>query len=809
MAAKRFNTLFEKFMKNTLKFYGILFLIVTFTQCRQAVQQPNEKLSFDESWLFAIAPDSTASLSRFDDSKWRELDLPHDWAIEDSVSQGNKSGVDGGFFVAGTAWYRKHFNAQEEWKNKKIAIRFDGVFMNSDVWLNGNHLGKHTYGYSGFSLDLTTHLRFDTVNVISVKVDNSNPPASRWYTGSGIYRHTWIETTEKVFIPFGGTYITTATSNNKSQVNVQTTVINETGSEQALTLKLQIKDRDKKVVAELTQDKSVATETVLESQIPVESTQLWTPETPNLYSLETTVLAGNKVLYFSSERFGIRNIAFDKDLGFLLNGEKVILKGVCIHHDAGSLGAAVPDVANLRQLLLLKELGCNSIRLSHNPHSPVLLDMCDSLGFLVINEMFDKWSTHLTGYNTTEVFENEREDDLKYFVKRDRNRPSVILWTVGNETDEQKGDAKSGIEIYGKLKAVVKSLDQSRLVSVAMHPGPGGYGPYSLMTKDLDVIAYNYRADDFPEWKKDFPNQPFLVTETKPYHERSVKNSTIIDYSFNTWLLMEKYPFIAGQYIWTGIDYLGESMLWPRKGLSCGLIYTNGFFKPYGYYTQSIYSDKPMVHIAVVDDSIAFTTDTITHWYKDWFGPPVVSHWNHAKQPNDSVKVLTYSNCDEVELYLNGESIGIKKLDQFPDKVIKWNVAYEPGNVKAVGRKAGKIVEHELETAGTATQLSIYKESSGITTAPNGTFAIIVSVTDEKQRICPKSRDKITLNMSGNAKILGVDNGDLYYHGLYQTNEVEVRDGKVLVWVKIGKKADKVTITATAKGLKSSELSIL
>jgi beta-galactosidase len=795
-------------MKNYIILCRTILLMFIFTQCRQTIPRPNEKLCFDANWLFLRTIDSNAVNVQFDDTKWRKLDLPHDWAVEDTVSRSNKSGIEGGFFIAGQGWYRKHFKGLPEWKGKKVNIRFDGVFMNADLWLNGKHVGHHTHGYSGFSFDITPFLKFDAENVISVKVDNNNPPASRWYSGSGIYRHTWIETTGKIYIPFGGTTITTATSGNQSRIKVQTTVKNETGAEQTLTVRLQFKDSCKIVIAEVKKDQLVTREGILESEISVENAKLWSVETPSLYTLETTILSGQKVLHRASEHFGIRNIAFDKDLGFLLNGEKIILKGVCIHHDAGSLGAAVPDAAILRQLLLLKTLGVNSIRLSHNPHSPVLLDLCDSLGILVIDEMFDKWNGRLTGYNNTATFRKESEEDLKYFIKRDRNRPSVILWTVGNETDEQFGDAKKGIEIFGKLKPIVESLDQSRLVTCAMHPGPDGLSPYSPLINYTDLIAYNYRTHDFPEWKKDFPDEPFLASETKAYQESQVKKSAKIDYLPNTWFLMEKYPFIAGQYIWAGIDYLGESMRWPRKGLTNGLILTNGFFKPYAYFQQSVYSEKPMVHIAVVDDSLAFINDTIKHWQKSWFGPPVVSHWNFNIQKVDSVTVLTYSNCDQVELSVNDISLGIKQLNTFPDRVIKWRIPYTPGKIKALGTKTGTLVIHQLETAGTPYQVQIERETPVLTGNQTEYVALIVSVTDKKKVVQPKSRHKIMFEINGDARIIGVDNGDLEDHSSYKSNEVEVRDGKALVWVQIGKKAGKIAIKGEATGLKTAYLEL-
>jgi len=782
----------------------ILLILVTllFTQCKSSTA-PNQKINFDENWFFSIKADSTAAFAKTDEAVWRKLDLPHDWAIEDTVSKTNPSGIEGGFFVAGQAWYQKPFEASKDWKDKKIAIRFDGVFMNSDVWINGKHIGHNTNGYAGFSHDLTPYLKFDSLNILVIKVDNTNPPANRWYTGSGIYRHTWIEITGKVYIPYGGTYITTASlTDNKSKINVQTNITNESGVKQSVTIKQVIKDKAGNEISKSEKKLNINKTVQVSNELTVSNAHLWSTENPYLYKLETTILGKKGKLYSSSEPFGIRTIAFDKDQGFLLNNKKVILKGVCIHHDAGSFGAAVPDAVYLRQLLLLKELGCNAIRMSHNPQSPVLLDMCDSLGFLVIDEMFDKWSGRLTGYNTTENFIKQGEQDLKNFILRDRNRPSVILWTVGNETDEQF--SPQGITTFNRLKAVVEKNDNSRKVSCAMHPGPEGLGPFTKLINYTDVICYNYRTHDFPEWRRSFPNTPFLASETKAYQENAVKNSLKIDYSPNTWFLLDKYPYISGQFIWAGIDYLGESMRWPRKGLTNGLLLTNGFFKPYAYFTQSVYSDKPMVHIAVVDDSLAYNTDTTKHWQKSWFGPAVVSHWNLNKQVGDSVDVLTYSNCDQVELYLNEKSVGKKMLSQFADRVIKWRIPYLPGKIKAMAYKGGKQYTHELQTAGTAYKLQIVREDAAISANQTSYYSLIVSVTDSKSILNPKSRNKISLDIEGAGKIVGVDNGDLSYHGSYKSKEVEVREGKVLIWIKALGKDKSITIHAKSNGLKSA-----
>ena len=794
-------------MKNlfTTRFAFLLLLFIGVFHSYDTFSQSNFKLSFDNNWLFSKTKDLSASKYGFDDKGWRKINVPHDWSIEDTVSKANKSSIEGGFFVTGSAWYRKHFKAPITWKNKQVACRFDGIFMNADVWINGTFLRHETYGYSGFAVDLTMLLYFDKENIISIHVNNDNAPANRWYGGSGIYRHTWMEVNEPVYIPFGGTYIRTNNKQDNSEVSIYTTVRNETVKKQKLTVIQEVRNKENRIVT--TSSKQITIDTVvdMDNLLTIQNAILWSTTNPYLYNLHTTIFQGKKLLHDRTEHFGIRNIAFDKDRGFVLNNKKVILKGVCIHHDAGSLGAAVPDVVYRRQLLLLKELGCNSIRLSHNPQSPVLLDLCDSLGILVIGEMFDKWTGKNTGYDSTAKFLAESEQDLKYYIQRDRNRPSVILWTVGNETAEQA--TEKGIQIFKRLKNIVLSVDSSHLISCAMHPDRSGKkGGYTNLLKYTDVVGYNYRTHNFPEWKKDFPEKAFIATETKAYLEGSAKKGSEIDYAKNTWFEVEKYPFIAGQYIWAGIDYLGESMAWPRKGLTNGLLLTNGFFKPYSFFQQSIYSEKPMVHIAVVDDTLAFNYDTTHHWQKSWFGPPVVSNWNLNKTIGDSVTILTYSNCPKVALYLNEKKVGVKYLKDFNDRVIKWKIPYSKGKIKAVGLNGDIQVIHELETADKASEIHINREVPDFVGADANVIPLIITVTDSKQRVNPSAKDKVTLHIQGDAKILGVDNGDLSDHEPYQSNAIEVRDGKALVWLKINSRLKNVIITAKAEGLKLASL---
>ena len=786
----------------TKRFAFLLLLSIGVFQSYHLFSQPNLNLSFDNNWLFSKTKDMAAAKYQFHDQSWRTVNVPHDWSIEDTVSKANKSSVEGGFFITGTAWYRKHFIAPISWKSKKVACRFDGIFMNADVWINGTFVGHETYGYSGFAVDLTKFLFFDRDNIISIHVNNSNPPANRWYGGSGIYRHTWMEVNEPVYIPFGGTYIRTNTQQNNSEVSINTSVRNESGNKEKLTVIQEIRDKEHTIVA--TSSKQITADTMVDIaiQLTIQDANLWSITNPYLYNLHTAILQGNKLLHDRTEHFGIRNIAFDKDSGFILNNKKVMLKGVCIHHDAGSLGAAVPDVVYRRQLLLLKELGCNSIRLSHNPQSPVLLDLCDSLGILVIGEVFDKWSGKHTGYDSTAKFLEESERDLKYYIQRDRNRPSVILWTVGNETDEQA--TEKGIQIFTRLKNILLTVDSSRLISCAMHPSKGNKkGGYTNLIKYTDVVGYNYRTHDFPEWKKDFPEKVFIATETKAYLESSAKKGSEIDYAKNSWFEVEKYPFIAGQYIWAGIDYLGESMGWPRKGLTNGLLLTNGFFKPYSYFQQSIYSENPMVHIAVVDDTLAYNYDITHHWQKPWFGPPVVSNWNLNKTIGDSVTILTYSNCPKVTLYLNEMEVGVKYLKDFKDRVIKWKIPFSTGRIKAVGIKGDIQVVHELVTAETASEVHLNREVPDLAGADADVIPLIISVTDSQQRLNPLAKNKVTIHIEGDAKILGVDNGDLSDHEPYQSDAIEVREGKALVWIKTGSRLKDIIITASAKGLKS------
>ncbi|MDX2185910.1 MAG: glycoside hydrolase family 2 TIM barrel-domain containing protein [Opitutaceae bacterium] len=767
---------------------------------------PNVRLSFDKDWRFSRSGNLAAVRTDYDDSGWRRIDVPHDWSIEEPVSEANPSGIEGGFFVAGEGWYRKSFALPEAWTGRRITLRFDGVFMNTDVWVNGRHAGHHTSGYSAFIIDVTPHLSTTGTNTVTVRVANDNPSASRWFTGSGIYRHVWLEAEGPVTVPFGGVYVrSTLEKDGTARLAVQTVLRNSGGGKQEVITLWKIIDPQGKVVAEETRKDSLYGEAQLDGVFSVPQPLLWSIEAPNLYRIETTLTVGGVLAYRGEEHFGIRTAVFDPEQGFLLNGVKVPLKGVCIHHDVGGLGAAVPDGAWLRQLQLLKQLGCNAIRLSHNPHSPVLLDLCDRLGFLVINEMFDKWSGRLSHYNTTETFVREGEEDLRWFVLRDRNRPSVVLWTVGNEVDEQWKE--EGIATFERLQAVVKALDPSREVSVAMHPGEQGTGPYSLLTPHTRVVNYNYRTTDFPEWKEQLPGRAFVASETKVYQEGHVKRYADIDFSENSWFFIERNPFIAGQFIWAGFDYLGESMGWPRKGLTNCVFLTNGFLKPYGEFTRSIYSDTLMVAVTYVDEARAAEMDAFEHWQKLWFGPPLKADWNPAKANGEPVKVVVFSTAEKVELFLNGRSLGQKLPKELPGRVAQWTVPFEPGELRAVGTRAGQTVEDRIVTAGEPKRLGLREESDLPGTRHTGVAALVISAEDVAGTVVPLAEPTVRVTAGPGGRILGIDNGDLTYHGLYTANEVELRDGKALVWVVVPETGS-VRYEVTGVGLESGSLTL-
>ena len=666
-----------------MKHIFVLILLAAWTGCALAAEappSPRQRLSMDFNWKFLQSDAPDAKNVEFRDDSWHTLNLPHDWSIQGPVSQDAPTGGRGGYFPAGIGWYRKTFRAPDFWQGKRISIEFDGVYENSEVFLNGQSLGKRPYGYISFSYDLTRHLKIGADNVLAVRVDASLQPSSRYYGGCGIYRDVWLTVTEPLHLAHWGTFITQpAASADSATVTIQTSISNDSAEAAPCTLACSILDAKGNPVASTSSDQTIAPNNQHEiaSEVKIAKPNLWTLDRPHLYTVRCQISRGGELVDQYDQPIGIRTAVFDVNKGFLLNGRPVKINGVCLHQDGGAVGFAVPIAIWERRLNRLKEMGCNAIRISHNPPAPAFLDLCDRLGFLVMDEAFDEWigGKVPNGYHL--YFKDWSERDVVDQVRRDRNHPCVVIWSCGNEIGEQASD--DGVEVVRRLVSIFHREDPTRPVTAAcdkVYAEPRSASPEFMAA--LDVAGYNYvdrwrdRAETYYETDKEsFPDRKFIGTEsvsmggtrgdysylfnsppptaTQPTTRRGFRANGLgrmIDVE-ELWQFVRTRPYVSGDFMWTGIDYLGESF-WPSRSATSGVIDTCGFPKDGYYFYQSQWTSRPMLHL--------------------------FPHWNFPGKEGQFIPILCFTNCDTVELFINGKSVGVKGYE-FPRQGVeeRWN----------------------------------------------------------------------------------------------------------------------------------------
>ena len=810
--------------------------------CNSPSSGLRERLSFNDDWCFSLGDDSLASQLDYADSGWRVLNLPHDWAIEGDFSKDNPSGTGGGALPGGIGWYRKTFTPKNADKEKHFRIEFDGVYMNSEVFINGTLLGKRPYGYISFSYDLTPYLKWGEKNVIAVRVDNAEQPNSRWYSGCGIYRNVWLVKTGDIRVAQWGTQVTTTdVEAQMASLKVVTTVENagkDTNAEVSVRSVMQDAEGNEVARAESSLN-AIAGKTVDVSQnLKIESPRLWSVKQPYMYSLVTEILKDGKCIDHYVTPVGIRTFSFDAAKGFMLNGEPTKINGVCMHHDLGCLGAAVNVRAIERQLQILKEMGCNGIRCSHNPPAPELLDLCDRMGFIVMDEAFDMWRKKKTSHDYARYFDEWHEKDLRDFILRDRNHPSIFMWSIGNEVLEQWSDAKADtlsleeanlILNFGhsadmlakesemsvnslqtkKLADFVRALDSTRPVTAGCNePDPANH---LFRSEALDFIGYNDHNANVPMVPKNFPGKPFIITESnsalmtrgyyrmpsdkmfiwperwdKPFYDESFACSSYENCHVpwgntheESLLLVKKNDFISGQYVWTGFDYIGEPTPygWPARSSYFGIVDLAGFPKDVYYLYQSEWTDKQVLH--------------------------VFPHWNWTK--GQDVDVWCYYNkADEVELFVNGSSQGVKSKDENHLHVV-WRVKYEPGNIKVVARKDGKVIaEKEIRTAGAPSMIRLTPDRSVLKADGTDLSFVTVEILDAEGNLCPLADNLVTFEVEGNLFVAGVDNGNPTSMERFKDNKRKTFYGKCLVVLQNNGKTGTARLKAVSKGLKDA-----
>ncbi len=748
------------------------------------------KENFDFDWNFSLSDNQKYADRTYNDESWERIQLPHDWSIK--LSFDKKMGGSAAHLPGGIGWYRKQFKLPRSYNGKVISILFDAICHQSDVYINGHHLGFRPYGFCSIEYDLTPYLDYDGENVIAVRVNRSGvKDVARWYTGSGIYRHAWLQVTNPVHVATYGTYVTTpSVSEDKAEIRIMTTLENELKKVQTVSISHLILDNQGKIVA-----KSGTEKTLFEAGQSIKITQnltlnyprLWTLEKPELYTLETTVKANGKVTDLYKTPFGIRTIAFDSEKGFLLNGKQVKLKGMCLHQDAGSLGTAVLDRSYERRLEIIKEYGCNAIRCSHNQPSPEFLDMCDRMGFVVIDEAFDKWKS---GYYE-KYFDEWWQRDLENMILRDRNHPSIILWSIGNEVTEAWEQGNEGIKRAEMLRDFVHKLEPSRPVTLAAQNNHRG--EFSAVA---DVVGYNYLEARLLTDRKNNPKQRFLVSEELPYYSGAEGN--IRSYTVNNpWNVVAAHDFIAGGFIWSGVDYLGEAS-WPSHGWPNGLFDICMFEKPRAAFHRAMWNPEPMVGIAIIDQSL-----DIDHGRDLWQWPKMVSHWSFPHRYFGLImEVRTTTNCEKVELFMNDKSMGVYNTVDYPNHTIIWNVPYTPGKLVAKGYNGNKIVAtKQLITSYKTTDILLKQDRTEIKADGQDLSHVAVQLCDKDGNPVQVDDRKLTVSVEGDGTFRGLDTRDLRRETPFGSNELKTYFGQALIIVQSTRKAGQIKVNIQVEGI--------
>jgi beta-galactosidase len=801
-------TIYKAFLQKPVRLF-CLGLFASVFALNGFAQQTRTVADFDKGWHFNLGDVKNGESTTLQDASWRLLDLPHDWSIEGKFSKDNPASPEGGALPGGIGWYRKTFTVPASSKDKLVYIDFDGAYQKSTVWINGHRLGFRPNGYISFRYELTPYLKLGGENVIAVKVDNSVQPNSRWYSGSGIYRNVWLVTTSKAAVAQWGTYVTTTDVSAASATVKLNVAVKTSGSTGDVSVTSVIYDASDKPVATLTGTAPVknGNDTVAYSSAEtiVSKPTLWSVDNPYLYKIITNIKVSGVVTDEYTTPLGIRYFNFDADKGFSLNGKYMKILGVCDHHDLGSLGAAINTRALERQLEILKAMGCNGIRTSHNPPAPELLDLCDKMGFLVMDEAFDCWEWKKAKYDYHLYFKEWHKRDLEDQVRRDRNHPSVIIWSIGNEIPQQTDT--SALRIAPELAGIVHSLDTTRPITTANdHPDTSNK---IIKSGAIDLIGYNYHEYDYATFHDRYPGKKFIATETtsglemRGWYEMPSDSIRIWparwDKPFTgdpqnrvsaydnvrppwgstheaTWKVMKKYDFLSGLFIWTGFDYMGEPTpySWPSRSSYFGIVDLAGFPKDIYYMYQSEWTDKPVLHI-------------FPHW--NWTPGKLVDIW------------AFYNNADEVELFLNGKSLGVKKKTG-DDLHIMWRVKYEPGKLKAVSRKDGKVVlTREIHTAGPAAKIELIADRKKIKADGKDLSFITVRVVDKDGNLVPDASNLVNFKLSGPGFIASVDNGDETSHDPFKADYRKAFNGLALAIIQTKEKAGEISLTATADGL--------
>lgn len=787
------------------------------------------------------APSVPYALASLDDSSWRTLSVPHDWGIEGDFDQA-LPGETGKLPWPGVGWYRKHFRVTQTDRGRQVFVDFDGAMSHAVVWLNGKFVGGWPYGYASFRLDLTPFLEFDKDNVIAVRLDNP-PESSRWYPGSGLYRNVWLVKTSTLHVGYNGTYVTTPEVNrDAASVNVKTSIDNEL----AVPVRVNVKTSIYRQMSGKRAGMMIAASGLVSIDVPANGTAtaesatrvskpaLWSPSSPDLYMAVTEVEQNGKVVDTYETPFGIRTMKFDPDQGLLINGNHVYVKGVCDHHDLGALGSAVNRAALERQLTILKTMGVNAIRTSHNPPTPELLEMADRMGILILDEAFDAWTGSKKKNDYATLFKDWHEKDLRSFIRRDRNHPSVMAWSTGNEIREQRPE---GHPVSVMLAKIVHEEDPTRLVTVGAN---GGDSSTNGFQKTVDLFGFNYKPTLYGKFHADNPTKPVWATETAstvssrgeyyfPVSEDKAKG--FFDFQVSSYDLyappwatppdveftgQDKEPATAGEFVWTGFDYLGEPTPYDRDSNRI-LYFTDQARQAAAEATikagQRITVPSRSSYFGIVD-LCGFPKDRYyiyqARWRPELPMAHILPHWNWPERVGQVTPVHVYTSGDEAELFLNGRSLGRKKMEKFQYR-LRWDdVVYEPGELKVIAYRAGrKWAEDVVRTTGPAERVELAAEKPVISADGSDLAFIQVQVGDALGHKVPRTHNRVKFEISGPGEIVATDNGDATDLEPFRNHDRRVYNGMALVIVRsIKGRLGKITVRATSDGLKAATVGV-
>lgn len=794
--------------------YCVLFFLLCCSYLTSTAQGFGTRESINTGWFFKLGDGKYWGAEFFNHSKWRKLDVPHDWSIEMQANPNLASCT--GYLPGGIGWYRRELQIPAEAKGKKVYVYFEGVYNNSEVFINGKWIGKRPNGYVSFMYDLTPYVNFGGRNVIAVRVDHSQDADSRWYTGSGIYRDVYLVYANPVHINLWGVSYETKVKRNSAILTVKTEIDNNVDKNLDVEVFNRVLDREGKIVNQGKQTFRVMADKVsgCEMQLDIQSPKLWSINNPYLYTIVTEVKRNGKIVDKSEIRAGIRKLTFDADKGFALNDQPMKIKGVCIHHDAGCLGAAVPKEVWQRRLKSLKGIGCNAIRMSHNPQATCVYELCDEMGFLVMDEAFDEWEypkkKWISGWNKGKpgfqgsaiYFREWNKRDLADMIRRDRNHPSVIMWSIGNEVDypndpyshpilDEEGISQHHVkgyqpnqpraerlgEIAKELVAEAKRYDMSRPVTAAL--AGAVMSNETAYPGALDIVGYNYTEYRYKKDHEKYPDRVLYGSETR--------------HDLNAWKAVRDNEFIMGQFIWTGFDYLGEAGPWPSRGFTTGMIDLAGYIKPNGYFRRSLWEETPNIYIGTY--SIGNN--------KIRTNAPAV--WNYEE--GEMIRVVAYTNCEEAELFLNGVQIGVRKPYDETKGVIYWDVPYRGGRLTVKGYNNGsEAADYSIQSSKRPFAIKAKTDKTkGL--KPGDVIHVEISIVDEDEVTVVLADNLVKLSISGPAKLLGLESGEGNAADNFRDNKQRCMNGRLLGYLKMTGTGE-VRIKAESALLKKSEIAV-